>query len=397
MKSGKVLLLGAIMAAVLSGCGEQVKNDETFMTNLAKGLEARWKIADTTNDTAYTDAEERDYLEQVCQAELEAIGDIDEYEFEDADLKELAKDYVENLNVQKEATSSYGKDDEQFVEQFSKIGYAGRAKDIYLIHNDYTITVDEDYDDDLSDICSLGKDVIEEDEKLKALDSVLSNDLTLEFNGDVNVLLLENVTDFDYENIEFDITLYDKDDAEVYNEPYYVEKFEAGSKNKHEVYYYGSDLDHATISAKYNRDYVDILGEEVSTEKFDIEVANEYSLEIELSTKTPCEVNYYGFDGIQESTAEITDFSYETESWMDGEASVEFAFSGTETYENPEGYSNGYFQFNWNLYDEDGNKVQGETVFISNLNNGDDFQNEKSWAYDLKPGKYTLELTDYKE
>ena len=80
---------------------------------------------------------------------------------------------------------------------------------------------------------------------------------------------------------------------------------------------------------------------------------------------------------------------------MEGESYVELRFSGRKKYENPEGYSKEYIEFDWSLLDASGEKVDGDTVYISSVKEGETFKDEVSYVSSLKPGDYTLRLSDH--
>ena len=393
MKRIKYIMVIVLAMVMFCGCGNQVKDDAAFLTALGKGLENRWKISEKENK-AVTDAEQREKLEKVVQCELDSIGNIEEYVFADNNLKELATDYVESLNEQKEAVALYGKDEEEFNRLFTREGYAGRAKDIYLMHNSYTIPVNKKAQDNLYDLFNLGKTVELEDNKLDQLNLIMNNDLSIEFNGNDYEICIENVTDYTYDSLECDLAFYDEEGVKVCDQSVYLNDFKPGDKSKEELLLFGQAFSSVQIKASYYRNYIDLY-ELVSSDVFDVSVANEYSISIKLDENLPVDVKYFSYGGKEESESTITDFSYSCSDWNDGKCYVELSFSGRKKSENPNGDYKGYVEFDWDLLDSSGERVDSDVVYITNVEDGETFKDEISYADSLQPGEYTLRLSDH--
>ena len=393
MKKVIYVLATIVIFSMICGCGEKVKDDNTFLQNLAKGLDDRWVQTDKEDKTV-TDAEKRERLTNIVQCEIDAIGNIDEYVFTDSSLKELATDYVASLNEQKEAIPLYGKEDDEFTRLFTHEGYAGRAKDIYMIHNDYTIPVNEKSQDALSDLFNLGKTIELEDKKLAHLNDIVNNNLTLEFNGDDYEIIVENVTEYTYDTITCKFTCFDKDGVQVDSASMYLSDFKPGDKKKDSLLIMNDEISTVKVVASYSRNYADNY-ETVESDTFDVTLINDYYINIVMQDKLPLDLKYISYDGIEQSEITVTDFTFTTSSWMEGESFVELRFSGRKKYENPEGYSKEYIEFDWSLLDASGEKVDGDTVYISSVKEGETFKDEVSYVSSLKPGDYTLRLSDH--
>ena len=108
MKKTIALILTSIMSfALICGCGNSataekenaVLSDADFIVNLGKGLEARWALNDSEDYNAealatMSAAEQQKADTLFVNAELDAIGNLKNYEFEDSELKTLAETYM---------------------------------------------------------------------------------------------------------------------------------------------------------------------------------------------------------------------------------------------------------------------------------------------------------------
>ena len=112
-----LLFLLAMMALCMAGCGtekeETVPTDTDFIDNLQKAVEARWALNQSSqyNETAISGmsvSEQQKAYTLFVDTELEKIGNLDDYDFQDASIKELAETYVKGLNLQKEGVQYQG-------------------------------------------------------------------------------------------------------------------------------------------------------------------------------------------------------------------------------------------------------------------------------------------------
>lgn len=95
-KGALLIVISVLMTSLFAFCGcsqqDSKSVDEQFMTSLATGLENRWKITDAP------DGSDQEGLEKAIQAEKDAVGKYYDQEFENADLGEAAKRYIDALN-----------------------------------------------------------------------------------------------------------------------------------------------------------------------------------------------------------------------------------------------------------------------------------------------------------
>lgn len=390
MKKILSILLFFCILFSLCGCGEKIKNDETFVKNLGKSLEARWKITD--NSKQETNAETRDVLSKAIAAEEEKLGLFEDYTFENKNIEEYAKLYFDSLALQKDGYQYYGLDDTKYKEIFGG-GLAGRYKAVYLINNEIPISVSNSNRDNLESFFQNGKKIFDEDSKLAAVEKMLQDGITAEFDGSEYQMIFDNQTGYDFDSINFNINYYDKDGVITNNSTCYLNDWKNGTKLKQSLWTYGSPFKTAKISASYYRDYAGSY-EEGKTIEYDLNLKNDYSINIELKTELPVELSY-GFSGRIYTKCRVDTFDYYESAWYNGVASVDFVFSGEKTYDRSGENNNDNCQFSWKLYDAEGFVIDSGTVYTNEITVGQTFKDVKSYVYDIKPGNYTIELIDY--
>ena len=89
------------------------KSDAAFIVGVGKGLEKRWELAgkgDAMSDEEFdklTLSEYKELYKSYVDAELNEIGNLDGYQFENSDLNDLANDYMNCLQLQKNSVDSF--------------------------------------------------------------------------------------------------------------------------------------------------------------------------------------------------------------------------------------------------------------------------------------------------
>lgn len=157
-----VLAITLALCFALCGCASQQPEsnepdyqDAAFLADLAKGLEARW---DLNNDFA---AENPDGLEtsesmkSYVQAEIDAVGDYANAEFEDPKLREYAVSYINILNECLDAAGSYSTNNIESLTRWTDL-YNERTMLLKDIVSEYEVPISSEYQSNLSDIVANG-------------------------------------------------------------------------------------------------------------------------------------------------------------------------------------------------------------------------------------------------
>ncbi len=164
MKKITAFVLLIVMLFSLCGCGNSSKNDADFLKNMTAGLQARWRIAN--KGKIFTDAAKyREYIAALVDKEIDKIGDLSRYTFEDENLKALAERYIDALNMQKEGNRYYGIDNAEYQRLYEDCGNNERAKVIYSLVNDYGLRVSKKYESTLDEFVIKAEIQLKEEEE----------------------------------------------------------------------------------------------------------------------------------------------------------------------------------------------------------------------------------------
>lgn len=218
------LAIIGMFALSLFGCSQQAPEnpgpdyqDQAFLADLGKGLEARWAVSDKYDETS------SDVLKEAIQAEKDAIGKYRTAEFEDTELQELAIRYLNSLDDTMEKAEMYAPSNYDSTEAWSK-AYDNRTMILNEIVSDYGIDVAPKYQSYLDDLVSNGK----------AAQKTSDNDLTVQKLADSIEIVFEpdgygyingkatltNTSELDFEYATFSIQLYD--DAGIRTDSTYI-------------------------------------------------------------------------------------------------------------------------------------------------------------------------------
>ncbi len=382
------IVLLVAMVLTLSACGSAPLNDEGFIKNMQKGLEARWKISNASPDTYSSNTERKTDYTNCVNAELNAIGDISAYTFENPELKELAEMYYQALQSQLEGIKYIGADDSKFTEIYSNQGYYKRARVICRLADDFGLTVSKNYASTLDDFVSAGRVRLELDEQVKAMESLINENVILESLGGTNYeCVITNNTDYDLSNAQLEFNLFNDKDVLVDTSTAYMNSWKSGSTNQCSLYV-NKEFTRAEARIKL---YSDSIYDYLTTEYHPIEYVNNMIINITLKTSLPTEISYTSYKSVT-TKCNVTSFDYEVGYWNDGKASVTLNISGNKTYdEKGDSYSRGA-RVGWKLYDAKGNVIDSGTFTSSYIKVGETFTDASSYVNKLAPGDYTLEI-----
>lgn len=376
MKKIMCLILILAMCVSLCACGAVEKNDEGFLTNLGKALEASWQDAEknSSGEMVY-----KEHLRSLVNIELEKLGSYEDYTFEDARLSELAKAYFEGLDSQLEGLVYYDADYTQYSRIYTGQGYNKKVKALYYIEQEYGLNVDEKHVRTLKDHVASG-------ERLIAVAGILDQPLILEDTGRNCEIVLENTTKYDLKNVRLVFNMLDDAGVIVSNTNDYVENWTAGTKYRATIYK-NTDVQFSTVELclEHNSNYS-------FTDFVPVEYVNNMVVEI-VPPELPAELSY-GYRNRVYTTCIVNSFRYDISSWSDGLAGVRFYFSGVKTFDKDGDKTNGNCRFAYKLLAEDGSVAGAGTVHQSTIRTGEDFKETSAYCNNIAPGKYTLILED---
>lgn len=222
-----VILTVAFVTAMtfcLMGCApqEEKSTDEQFMTALAKGLEDRWAI---------TDAEEasQESIEKAIQKEKDAVSEFYEAEFENAELGDCAKRYIDALNASNAAdmfsTSGYSR--------WSQV-YNQRVAALYDINAITEIPVSEKGKSNLEGLLNDGQAA---SFAIASMNSLAFEAQAPEYEGDTFLTykaVAENTSTVTFSYISYNINLLDADGVVLESTTVFSNDWAPGAKHAFE-------------------------------------------------------------------------------------------------------------------------------------------------------------------
>ena len=239
--------------------GSTPPSDADFIANLTKGLEARWEL---TNSDAYSDtsamstAEEQKADTLFVNAELDAIGNLDDYQFEDAELKALAETYMKGLNLQKDGIPYQGTNDSANLEKTWTLGYYYRVICIADFYHNYGLTVDEKYQQTLEDFVAESttakKEIAIQDfvNDLAATISYTKDEESSDEYSSYYTTVIENTTEYEISTLYIYVDFLDADGVVIYQGIDSIENFQPGTKVKSKVFCSNEDGQAETMQYK---------------------------------------------------------------------------------------------------------------------------------------------------
>lgn len=253
------VLLAALFTLV--GCGNGGSNissstsseekvyDSDFMSDLAKGLEARWELVDNATTDEMTAANYKEALNK----ELDMIKDYKDKKFADSILQEYAISYINELNNGIEVADTLGAD--SFYEEWPA-HQNQRTKILNDINNIQEIPVTDK--EILNQLLAQGKEVEAENKKEEAINNLVSG-FEFQLNEEKSdeyykyySVVAENTTEYNISHLSLNVKLYDENDVNIETNYAYTDDWTPGEKTQFE---FSTSETFSTI--KLNVDFVD--------------------------------------------------------------------------------------------------------------------------------------------
>lgn len=237
LKKLGTFLLCLSLVIVFTGCSNKKAEtkyyDTDFMTALASGLEARWKIAEADDDSE--ESTKADYASWI-KAEKEKVSEYRNKRFKNSKLQELAITYINNLKAQKDTLKYFGADD--FDDKWLT-AYDKRTKTLVAINKIHKIKVAEKYQSTLDELLGNGNSVNKKDNKDKKVANLIK---TIKFTpepkeyaeDDYTTYSTEvtNTTGFDIDSFSANVKLKDHDGTTVDTQYISTDNWNNGDKVK---------------------------------------------------------------------------------------------------------------------------------------------------------------------
>ena len=233
-------------------------SDADFISNLGKGLEARWALvhSDKYSEEILEEMSRKDYQKAYglfVDAEYDAIGSIDSYHFKDEKIKALAETYMKGLDLQKKGVKFQGTSNYVKYGKTWDLGYSYRAVAAADLCKGYGLKVDKAYQTDLDELIEdydSANTQIEKQEFVKGLKSTLTytkDEKKSDESTDCYKAVVENTTEADFDCIEINVKFLDKSGEVLDKVTDYIYDLKPGEKAKSKIKYDRSSGEYASM------------------------------------------------------------------------------------------------------------------------------------------------------
>ena len=281
----------------------------------------------------------------------------------------------------------YGVDDNKYSQLFAK-AYNERSEVIYQLCENYAFTVDSAYTDILVEMTVVGEVYHETRNALLALEEAVK-EMSIERTGTSEYnFTIANTSDMNFEYAQLVVKGYDEKGVNTASGTGYLSQWNSGVTVTDSVWMEG-EFETATAQVIITYNYQNYTFDPV-----DIGVIDNLAINVDVPT-TPKSVSYTYWK-TETTRCNITDISYETGNWNDGETTLYIFISGEKTHDaSGDAYSRDC-RIGWKLYDDSGAVVDSGTCYSGDCAVGEQFKNVKISVHGLKAGTYRLEILDVK-
>lgn len=149
-----------------------------------------------------------------------------------------------------------------------------------------------------------------------------------------------------------------------------------------------------TITADSAGTTIVTVYDEKTNDKIEITVEVDFSDLVEITLpKTPVTLHEYNYSRTKiEQTYTVDNIWYNVDKNYDGKCTVYMYFSGSKSYDIRGKNQSSYAIIGWKLYDQDGYVVDSGSCYAPSVCQGDKWRDAEECIYNVKPGKYKLEI-----
>lgn len=242
------ILLGVTLAACSSKSSKEEKTyDGEFIQALAKGLESRWKFADSS---AWSDSATS--FKKALQEELDKVEEYKDKKFSDSKLQELALSYINSLKSGQEVAKTYGSDNftqnwmNHRDERNSILNEINSIKEIPVANKE-----------SLNELLADGKEATANNDKKEAIenlvknisfsvDSAKSNEFTTYYSATV-----ENTTSYTIKNLSIAVNLVNTEGVTVDTTYVDANNWKPGTKTLMEFPVFDKEFEKTELTVSY--------------------------------------------------------------------------------------------------------------------------------------------------
>lgn len=207
-----VLVLCLILSTlVFTSCGSSKSVDVQFEEDLMKGLSARWELTSADENEGIDDNDTKGEYESYINAELDVISKYKEETFEDEELGELAKLYIDVLERSKDTLDYFG-NYEKWGVAWDEV-YNDRTELLLKLNDKLEIQfADEGDQENFDGMLSEGKVV---NSVRKIMETTKFEKTASDYGWNTYTAIVENTTDETFDYFSFELKLKDKDGVTI--------------------------------------------------------------------------------------------------------------------------------------------------------------------------------------
>lgn len=214
---------------ILTACSKAQSTDERFISSLQQGLESRWQQVDKFEGQAQgsTTAAWNTYID----SELNKISEFKDATFENQDLGNLAKEYIESLEKIKENTNYIDTNYSMFTNKTNQY-ILNRYATLVKINEISPLEFNEKDKANFEGLLNEGKLAIAAEDIMKSADFQPE---PKEYEGSswtTYSCIVENTSDFTFKSFQFNIDLLDNSGVIVDTVIANLENWVPGTKQK---------------------------------------------------------------------------------------------------------------------------------------------------------------------
>ena len=202
-----------------------VKNDQAFLHHVSQGLEKKITFGGMENPKNMSENEYNKHFVKACEKEIETIGNIQDYTFQDEELRKIAQDYMDMLELQLS-----GKKDEILIGWSHQIVLAQELNEDYDIECDQQILEAANQVRPISDTYEIER-YIKETMKIKYDEKNSTQDLQ------TYQASFKNFTNTPFDTIKIDVEFYDADNNIIIAQSDQTTRIEPGTKGKFQFFF----------------------------------------------------------------------------------------------------------------------------------------------------------------
>lgn len=260
MKKIVRLFLGVLIVIGVLGCSNQAKevgvheekinSDDVFIEEFSRAINERWAAQDKLDENE----SEAVYFEKNVEILENELGIIKQSlaDVESKELKELGSQYIEGAEYQIEMFKTT---DWDLQWDYNEKAEQLRKPALIRLVDEYNVIIEDEFQQIYKDFKEKST-VISKENDAKNFAEKLIYEITFEkttdgYGDNIYTTIVENTSDFEFENLSYNVQIKDSEGVVISNDFIYLENFTPGTKQKVELLYLPEDTETLELSLDY--------------------------------------------------------------------------------------------------------------------------------------------------